>query len=161
MIRGENIVVVLGARAAEHEQLIKHTRSVVVHHTEWARGMGSSLKAGIQYVQHCTGYDAALVLVCDQPYLTAEHLQKLIDHYATSSAKIVASRYGDVGGVPALFDKSMFNVLLNLGDEEGARKLIDEQGTSVSFVAFDKGEIDLDTPEQYQHLVQRMGTNTH
>jgi molybdenum cofactor cytidylyltransferase len=94
-----------------------------------------------------------MVLVCDQPRLTTEHLLSLATTYETTKKLIVASHYGDTDGVPALFDKSLFAELLALSDEQGARKVIAAHADRVVSISFPDAAWDLDTPEDYaRHL---------
>ena len=52
-------------------------------------------------------------------------------------------------GVPALFDQSLFAQLLQLGDQQGAKKVILENSNLVHLINWPEGEIDLDTSDDY------------
>jgi molybdenum cofactor cytidylyltransferase len=122
----------------------------VVVHPDWKNGMGSSLKAGLAYLLRHDRPEAVMVMVCDQPRLTAQHLRELITTYRKTKKSIIASHYGGTDGVPALFDQSLFPELLLLPDEQGARKVIAARAENVVSVSFPEGAIDLDTPEDYK-----------
>lgn len=149
------VVVVLGHNHLQHQQIIQGLNVDVIHHTDWQQGMGSSLKAGVSSILKThSDTQAIVILVCDQPYLTAEHLNVLINTHRTSRASIVASAYASTTGVPALFDKSMFEELLNLKDDQGAKKILEKHAESIVEIEFPSGEIDIDTPSDYARLTR-------
>ncbi len=151
----EHVVVVLGAQATLHNKAIENLPVKIIINEEWKKGMGNSLKAGLNYV--VTKYpetEAVIVIVCDQPFLTSEHLKKLITSFQKNPTEIVASSYNQIKGVPALFSRSMFSQLFQLEDIQGARKVIQFHKGSMQLAEFPKGEIDLDTPEDLSKLKQ-------
>jgi len=160
----EDIVVVLGANYSAHLSSIQHLPIQPVFNPNWETGMGSSLKSGLHFLLEKKGesLDAILVLVCDQFLLKKEHLNRVLSAYRETKAKIIASEYEDTLGVPVLFNKSLFKVLKNLKDEEGAKKVIQQFANKIVEVPFPEGEFDLDTPEDlekmphYQQLIQQI-----
>lgn len=131
-------------------------RVQIVENQQWKKGMGSSLKMGLENVlKKWPNTTSLLILVCDQPMLTAEHLQKIMLAATQSEKKIIASFYSNVLGVPALFKKEFFNELLSIDDSEGAKKLIERHKDEVAQVEFIGGEMDIDTPEDLQRLLGR------
>jgi molybdenum cofactor cytidylyltransferase len=116
--------------------------------------MGSTLKRGVQEILQTKPQPAAiLVLVCDQPHLTTSHLDKLIDHYRTSSAPVIASVYEGNVGVPAVFDQSVFQELMTLDDQHGAKQVIHKFSDQCLTIPFPGGELDLDTPDDYTQFL--------
>lgn len=147
------VVVVLGANAAAHQKVIADQKIDVVIHQDWQLGMGSSLKAGLTSLLNTyTDLPAVMVLVCDQPYLSINHLRTLLHVLQTQHQPIVASAYANTLGVPALFRKELFPNLLHLAHDSGARKIIQQFSDRVIAIPFEKGEIDLDTPQDLLHL---------
>lgn len=144
--------VILGANAALIEPVIATENIPIVHNPNWKKGMGTSVQYGLRYVlQQTPDLEAVLLLVCDQPYLTRELLQELINTYQYTQSPIIASKYeNEQLGVPALLTKQFFPQLLALEEDRGARKIIQQHLHLVSTIPFPKGSIDLDTPEAYQ-----------
>src|SRR5690606_19422696 len=106
-------------------------------HAGWEKGMGSSLKAGMDFIQsYLADTTAVVVLVCDQPLLTADHLNNLIGKYRNAKAPVVASTYSGVTGVPAIFDASLFAEIRSIDDKHGARQIIDMHKGDVQQVEF-------------------------
>jgi molybdenum cofactor cytidylyltransferase len=145
--RAGKVYVVLGDKEEEHRRSIGSLPVTIVANPSWKNGMGSSLKAGITASKDHS--DAVVVMVCDQPLVTSQHLNHLITHFEKSGQEIIASKYGDVVGVPALFDKKMFEEILQLDDDAGARKLIDKHKDGSAFVFLKFGENDIDTYDDY------------
>jgi molybdenum cofactor cytidylyltransferase len=147
------VVVVLGSNFDNHAKEIANLSAYVVNNQDWQKGMGHSLKVGVKEIlSRWPTAKAILVLVCDQPRLTQQHLELLIEWAANVPQSIVCSSYGTTLGVPALFKKEMFPKLLEIADNEGAKKLIQQHAEQVVSIPFRGGEIDIDTPEDLNKL---------
>jgi molybdenum cofactor cytidylyltransferase len=79
----------------------------------------------------------------------------LIALHSRSEKPIVASAYANTLGVPALFARSMFQELLQLTGDSGAKTIIFSNRERVTEFAFPKGRIDLDTIEDFESLAKR------
>ncbi len=149
-------VVILGAR---HESLIPDVDSKIVDivvNPDWEQGMASSIKSGLTALQ--TLYpqiQSALLMLCDQPFVTTELLQQLIETGSNDESRIVACTYQNTVGVPALFGKKWFDELLNLKGREGAKTLLMQHHEEIFTVPFARGEIDIDIPADYQRLLNQ------
>ena len=149
------VVTVLGANHQAHQELVKDSNAGIVINSNWQSGMGSSLKTGLNHLlTQAPSTDAVIMLVCDQPGITPDHLQALAQKYRAGKSPIVASWYANTAGVPALFDKTMFPELLRLDDSQGAQKIIQKHAYILSVVDFPGGAIDLDTPEEYDQYIK-------
>jgi molybdenum cofactor cytidylyltransferase len=151
------IAVVLGAEAEKHGGVINHLPVQIIHNENWAKGMGNSIKAGLNHLLTIQpDLQAVVIMVCDQPLLTCSHLDKIISTYKKTKKQIVASHYSNAPGVPALFDQSLFSELLIIPDEQGAKKILTKHTSDVVAVDFPGGEIDLDTWEEYQNFKNKL-----
>jgi molybdenum cofactor cytidylyltransferase len=127
----------------------------IVEHSEWSRGQGSSVRAGLTYLRTCEpDIDAAIVMLCDQPLVTSELLDMLIDQHRATGACIVASEYASAGprstsvrGAPALFHRSLFHELDALRGDAGARRVIARYVSKITIVPFPGGATDVDFPD--------------
>jgi len=148
--------VVLGANEEAHRKIIHHLPLVIVSNPDWEKGMGTSLRTGLtSALELVPGTEAVMIVVCDQPLITSEHLKTLIQKYRSTRNAIVASAYAGTLGVPALFDQSLFQQLLAIEDDQGAKKILMDHADSVLSIDFPGGAIDLDTPEDYQAFMKR------
>jgi molybdenum cofactor cytidylyltransferase len=93
-----------------------------------------------------------VLLVCDQPAIDARVIQRLIALRETTGKNIVASSYADTLGVPVLFTHSVFQELLSLGDNAGAKSIVLRSRERVALLPFPEGEIDIDTWEDWEKL---------
>ncbi|WP_028954422.1 nucleotidyltransferase family protein [Synechocystis sp. PCC 7509] len=148
------IVVILGAYAQLIKPDISHLSIQIVENLQWAKGMSSSIKVGIQELT--TSYPevkAAIVTLCDQPFISTEIINQLaLTHYSTNQP-IIACEYGEALGVPALFSDRLFSELITLKNGEGAKQVIKKHSQEVFSISFPEGAMDIDTPKEYAELL--------
>ena len=147
------IAVVVGEERDLIEVELRETCAFVIHNPQWRRGLGSSIRAGLQYLRSSNSkVDAAVLLACDQPFVEGCTISALLTMREDSGKPIVASRYARTLGVPALFDRTCFEALLALPDESGAKTLIDSRAGDVAEIEFEQGAIDIDTPVDLERV---------
>jgi molybdenum cofactor cytidylyltransferase len=147
------IVVVLGSKRAQIERELKETDAIVAENQDWRRGMGSSIRVGVEgAVNQAPDIEAIVLLTCDQPFVKTDTIKCLIAMREKTKKAIVASSYSQTLGVPALFDRSCFQELLALDDETGAKTIILSNRERVAELLFPEGKIDIDTVADYQKL---------
>jgi molybdenum cofactor cytidylyltransferase len=147
------IFVILGAHAEEIHLECELLDCILMRNEAWAEGMASSLRVGIAAVlENAPAASGAMVMVCDQPELSTEHLVRLLDAHREDGNRIAASRYAARTGVPAIFPRELFPGLLELQGDQGARALLQQPGAAVHAIDFPGGESDLDSPEDLQRL---------
>ena len=136
------VLVVLGSEAGLIQSRCNLSDVHIVYNRRWVEGMASSIRAALEllHVEHFA-VDGAVLLVCDQPAVTAEHLRNLV-----ASGRTTASEYGPRRGVPAYFPASAFPELAKLSGDAGARELL--RGAEAMPLA--GGELDVDTPEELE-----------
>ena len=153
--KATNIVLVTGASQDENKALIKNYSVETVWNEHWKKGIGSSIKCGLQYfIQSFEKQKAVIISVCDQPFITSGIFNKLIEAYLRGDKKIIASAYNKSYGVPVIYDESLFEQLLEIPDEYGAKRFVVENAPKeqVGKIPFPKGEIDIDTVEDIKRL---------
>ncbi|MEP6809394.1 MAG: nucleotidyltransferase family protein [Chthoniobacterales bacterium] len=144
------VIVVAGATPERIVAELHGTLADIVANSEWERGMGRSIRAGVQHLVSLDRSGAALVLLtCDQPFVDAAVIGALIHAWRKSQSTMVASRYAGTLGVPALFDRSCFADLLALPDKSGAKALLRARPSQVIDIPFEAGAFDIDTPNDY------------
>jgi molybdenum cofactor cytidylyltransferase len=147
------VFVVLGFEAERMRAQLEGLGATAAVNERWTEGMGSSLRSGMEAV--CAREPqprGVLLLVCDQPRLTVEHLRKLLAEQGGDDSAIVASEYAGRAGVPAVFGRQYFAELLAVEGDRGAREVIRRHGEAVRAVAWPEGEIDLDRAEDLKKL---------
>jgi molybdenum cofactor cytidylyltransferase len=149
---GRPVVVVLGANAVAVGRELE-LPVVVTRNPEWETGMGSSIRTGLEAVLAAdASVDAIVVMLCDQPFVTAELIDTLIERRRETSKTIVVTEYGGARGVPALFARELFAELGQLNGPEGARQIIRNHPDDAVAVSFAEAAIDIDTWQDYEAL---------
>jgi molybdenum cofactor cytidylyltransferase len=154
LIISEEILVVLGANSDLIEsQISPFSESVkTIHNPDWQAGMGTSIRIGVEVLAKKS--DTILILLSDQPFISQEFLQNLLQTFAESNNLIAASCYENELGVPMIFDKSIFPELLKLDGEKGAKSFLNKYRDTISIINFPEGNIDIDTPEDLEKLLR-------
>lgn len=145
------VFVVLGFEADRMRPELDGLPVQTLTNPEWMEGMGSSLRCGVAAAQQ-SGAKGVLLMVCDQPGLTADHLRVLLKRHRETGSAIVSSEYGGRSGVPAVFGESMFSELLQVRGDQGARGVIDRHRSQTQSLPWPEGEVDLDSPEQLKEI---------
>jgi molybdenum cofactor cytidylyltransferase len=113
--------------------------------------MASSIRAAVSWARD-SNCDALLLTLCDQPRLSATHLDQLLREHEHSGLP-VASQYAGKNGVPALFPSAYFGRLGELRGDSGASFLLNGS-LPVASVPWPDGELDVDTLETARHVLQ-------
>lgn len=147
------VVVVLGATC----HLIQpHLNTKGIHiaiNNEWKEGMAASIRCGINEMNKINPVvDAAILMVCDQPYVSTALLNGLIQTHQETGKPVVTSFYDNAAGPPALFHQSIFPELLLLSGDKGARKIVETHTGNVVHIPFPEGKYDIDTAEDFATL---------
>ncbi|HTL07507.1 MAG TPA: nucleotidyltransferase family protein [Chitinophagaceae bacterium] len=149
----EQVLVVLGATGMELEVPPSTNRLHYMLNTGWQEGMASSIRCGVKAIStQWPEIENVLLMACDQPFVNSEVLDKLVTLQRQTGSLVVASKYRDVAGIPAIFNKALFPALLQLKGDTGAKKIIAAQQERIAWVDFPLGDIDIDTSEDYLRL---------
>ena len=144
--------VVLGAQSKEIRKVLPKDTIILVNE-EWEKGMGSSIRLGINRALDQKSIDWVLISLCDQPQLDRSHFTKLIESHLESGA--VATAYEQRGGVPALFHRKYWNTLVQFSGDAGARSIINHSDNSIPWIQPTADPSDVDTLEDYQKLLRK------
>jgi molybdenum cofactor cytidylyltransferase len=158
------IVVVLGSRSAEIGRTISSAFSEeqrshlhILENRDYTKGMSSSLHVGIRDLmdENQDTIEGAMILLGDQPFVSTEMIDTLIEVEQEGGAKIVAPRYNGKRGNPVIFSTELFAELLDVVGDEGGKSVIERHRAEVRVVEMeDMGQNhDVDTWEAYQRAV--------
>jgi molybdenum cofactor cytidylyltransferase len=154
------VIVVLGAHAQQIRSQINPDLVQIVDNPQWNLGMSTSIRSGIFALNNYSpNIDAAVITVCDQPFISPEIINSLVSAYYSTKKPIIASEYAQILGVPALFNHKFFAELVALNENIGAKHLIKKYREQVFAVNFPLGVIDIDTPKDYQNLQANIQLN--
>jgi CTP:molybdopterin cytidylyltransferase MocA len=110
----------------------------VLLNRRYYQGISTSINAGVRWAQGM-GATGVVLMTCDQPALTAQHLRDL----CAAPDSTTGSGYAGKIGVPAYFPAARFADLLELRGDTGAREML--RGARV--VTLEALALDIDTED--------------
>jgi molybdenum cofactor cytidylyltransferase len=150
------VVVVTGAYAELSRREFEGLDVREVLNTCWETGMASSVRVGVEgLIDEDADVSAAVLMLCDQPHVTAEVISALVEAHCATGKAIVASVYGGSFGVPTLFSRTLFAELTRLDGMSGAKEIIRRHVQETHFLPFRNGEVDVDTPDDFSRLIAK------
>lgn len=149
------VTVVIGAVVDPVIEILRGLPVNIVVNERWQEGQSASIQAGLAALRDDAG--SAIFLLADQPAVSPELLRRLIERHAATLAPIVAPRVQGKRGNPVLFDRDLFAELLQIQGDTGGRVLMNRYG--LEHVDWDDPRLllDIDTPEDYQKLLELTG----
>ncbi len=149
------VVIVTGDCASQIRVAIEDLPVNCVHNADWKAGQSTSIKTGINALPPES--EAVVFLLADQPQIPASLLKALVERHAQTLASIVAPKIDGQRGNPVLFDRRTFDALLLLKGDIGGRVLFSQQ--RIEWVPWHDPSLllDVDTLEDYQHLLDLDG----
>ncbi|WP_316800499.1 nucleotidyltransferase family protein [Pedobacter frigidisoli] len=148
------VVVVLGAYSKEILDQPKHPEVRYAVNQNWEQGMSSSIAFGLQTaLTENPRIENVILTVADQVHISGSILEDLHKMHQSAQQNIITCSYGQTTGTPALFNKKHFGELLTLNGTNGAKSLINQYIEDVAVIPFEMGEIDVDTVDDYNNLI--------
>jgi len=152
-IFNDDLYVVLGAFRDEILAVIGN-RAKTIANDNWQSGMGSSIAAGIAGICAAGNYDGVLIALVDQVGLTRSDYQKLLN--AFDGSHVIASRYKEMNGVPALFPSAYFPELSRMDGTRGAQQVLNNTSHDISAIAMPNAAFDIDTQDDLKLFANRL-----
>lgn len=149
------VVVVLGASAVAIAKEVQQPEVHTVLNEDWQEGMAASIRSGVaQLLAVAPDVSAAILMVCDQPYVSANLLKNLVAAHLHTGKPIITCSYVDTFGPPTLFQKALFPGLLQLTGDVGARSILKQYANEVAAIPFPEGVVDIDTEMDYEQVTK-------
>jgi molybdenum cofactor cytidylyltransferase len=143
------IVVVLGHEEPRLRAELEGLPCTPVMNPDHAEGAGTSVRTGVRHV--AAGTDAIVVVLADMPFVTAEMIATLVRRYRETGAPLVASHYGEVQAPPTLYDRALFEELLQIPGERCAKQVVRRHESEAVVVAWPESALrDIDVPADYE-----------
>jgi len=162
------VVVVTGANAQAVQAALHDLPITIAHNADWQNGQSSSIKAGLQVINHPAerdatleffplngkreGVGAAIFLLSDQPQVSQTVIHALVEQHAMDLSPIVAPLVAGRRANPVLFDRVTFPELMSLTGDVGGRAIFSKY--RVSYLPWNDESLltDVDTPEDMKKL---------
>lgn len=146
-----SVTVVTGHAAEQVETAIAGKKVALRRNPDYADGMASSLRCGIDSLP--ADIDGAVVLLGDMPLIKASHIDALIGQFANQPAIVVPMKHGQRGN-PVIWPRSCFPEIRSLQGDQGARQLLTRHAGLIAKLEMASDAIfaDVDTPEMLAAL---------
>lgn len=175
------VVCVVGYRAEELRDALQPTPAVIVYNPKYAESeMLQSYQTGIAALladqfeapgkvqtdpmdkrlgtRRAEQLCGALLALGDQPHMPVQVVRQVIDQARRTPSRIVIPSYEMRRGHPIYLPRFLWQELLSLGTQESLRTLLRRHHEAIEYVVVDTDAIllDMDTPEQYDNLRNRI-----
>ncbi len=145
----DQVVVVLGHQEPQVRAELLGLPCTFVLNPDHAEGAGTSVRTGVRQVAADT--DAIVVMLADMPFVTADMIATLAQRYRDTRPPLVASHYGDVQAPPTLYDRALFEELLQIPGERCAKQVVRRHESEAVVVAWPESALrDIDVPADYE-----------
>jgi len=158
--RLQTVVLVLGH---EHKRIINalgargaRTNLEIVINRRYHEGQSTSLKIGLSSVGQ--DFSAVMYLLADQPMIDSATIDYLLAEFQASNKEICVPVCEGRRGNPAIFKQLVFEEIMKIKGDIGARELIDKDPDRVLYTEI-KDPLcffDIDSPEDLENLTGRL-----
>lgn len=146
----EPVIIILGAYNQSIREALAGLPVTFCDNPDWQRGQSESIRQGVEHLPPQAG--SAAFLMADQPQITPELIEALVERHQETLAPIVAPRVKGQRSNPVLFDRVTFPALQQLQGDTGGRTLFPQYPPD--FLDWDDPNVllDIDTLEDYDRL---------
>ena len=149
--RLDPVVVVLGADAPALRRACSWRDEVLVVNPEPDAGLSGSVRLGLEQLT-LSQAQRAVVLLGDQPRLSAKQLRSILAAPADETRPIVVPRYDGRPGNPVLLERAAWPLAAPLTGDHGMSQLIVARPNLVRHVELEGANPDVDTPADLEQL---------
>jgi molybdenum cofactor cytidylyltransferase len=145
----DEVFVVVGHQAEQIETALSGRSVSVVLNPDYPQGMLSSVRCGLRALPaEC---EAILVALGDQPAITAELVNAVVETFRTGNHRIVVPVHQGRRGHPLLFSADYRQEILTQYDDQGLRGLLRAHHDQVFELPVSTPAVlsDIDYPEDY------------
>ncbi|WP_026776587.1 nucleotidyltransferase family protein [Polaribacter sp. Hel_I_88] len=147
-IFSDDIFCVLGANADKVKSEIVTKNINFINNTNFETGLSASIVAGIHHFKkNNLNFESFFILLADQPAIDIAYLKSMIFLSEENKENIIASKYGNKFGVPAIIPKKYFNDLILIEADKGAKEFINHHKNDVLCSDLSTNLLDIDTKE--------------
>jgi molybdenum cofactor cytidylyltransferase len=159
--RVDEVYVVVGHEADGIRQALAGRSVRIVENPDYQR---TEMLASVRCALRALPEDCRAILVAlgDQPAITVELIDAMIEALASGGRGIVVPVYGGKRGHPLLLDARYRNEILTGHDQHGLRGLLAAHADDIFGLAVRSSTVlsDMDDPEDYQRELARIAKET-
>lgn len=153
--RLDEVLVVLGANADAILDRVDLGRATPLLNPDHSTGMASSLRAGLAAL--APDVERAVIILGDQPAVSASLLDDLLELQATSGRPAAALSFAGLLHPPVVLRRELWGDLQTLEGDVGCRAVIRARPELVAALPAggnSRHPMDIDTPDDYRRLVE-------
>ncbi len=160
----DKIVLVLGYKKDDVMKTLTslepNEKLTIIENPNYEQGMSTSLKAGLENLIEST--DAVMFILGDQPRVTTELLNKLLDTYKKSNAQLclplVKTPAGDRFGNPVIISRKLYPELMNITGDIGAREVVKNNISYAKYLELsdDSSQMQINTREDLEKYIDEV-----
>ena len=147
------VVLVTGHASEDIVNAASGLADEIVLNREYRNGIGSSIAKSVSHLTEDAA--AVIIMLADQPLVTAAHIGQIIEKWGNDPDAIVATRFSGLDGPPVLFGERYFGELSELTGDAGAKQVLRAHPNAVRTVGFEQAAIDIDTPDDLKALLSQ------
>lgn len=117
----DEVIVVLGAHSEEIRRQVRFAGERVVINPRYTEGMSTSIQCGLRALPG--GAEAAMIVLGDQPYVTAETMARLAAEFRRARPAALAPSFRGRRGNPVVIAAALFPELMELRGDAGFRAI--------------------------------------
>lgn len=111
-------------------------------------GISRSIRLGVEAIlSYEPKLEGMMFSVCDQPYITKETIEDVMDAFCMQEKQIVCATHGEKLGNPCIFGKKYFSSLCRLEGDTGGKAVVKENKNDIFLVQVENSKelVDIDT----------------
>ena len=148
-----SVTVVTGSARVKVEALAAALGAGTLWNERYRDGLGGSVAAAARHAGLQDDPAGGLLFTgCDQPFLTAGVLNRMIATAREQEGRAVACRYGETLGIPALFPAALWPELLGLKGDRGAKSILKRHSGRLAPVEWEDGRFNVNTPADLDRI---------
>jgi molybdenum cofactor cytidylyltransferase len=158
-----DLVLVLGAHAADIQPTLSWFGGKVVVNERWQEGQITSIIAGLDALDLVNPepeeIHGAMICPVDHPILSQAILVELLQGFWRSHKRIILPTYEGKRGHPVIFRRDLFDEIRNAPLDLGARAVVRNHPDEVFEVVVQEPGVvtNIDTPEDYEKYILHQG----
>lgn len=144
-------VIVLGSYYENILPVIDKYKISALINEDWNEGQSTSVKLGVSNFLE-DDMDAILFLLVDQPQITTEMINNILNLFAYTKNSIIVHLYEGQNRHPILFAENTFQDLMNIQGDQGGRQLFKKYPPLQIKIENDYLAFDIDTVNDLKNL---------
>ena len=155
--RLDQVCVVVGHHSPTFAAVLAGMAIELVENLDYQKGQSTSVRAALRVL--APDCRAAIFIPGDQPFVSAELVNRLADTFEKTPAPIIVPSHAGQRGAPVLIARALFAELDDLQGDAGARQIFAKHESRILELPLDDPLPlrDIDTFKEYERLKELIG----